>query len=370
MILGAAGYLSSCYDMESSYKDYVVPNGIVYPQKADSLKVYPGKNRVLLEWLRGIDPRVVSATVYWNNYTDSVVVDVTVYQDTVRYIIDNLNEYTYTFYIKTRDAAGNVSIQTEATGEAYGDIYLSSLVNRPTNKIYLENGLLTVDWNNNLLQEDEIGCELEYTNTEDVMIKQSIPFGELTTLIDDFKSGLKINSVFLPPLSIDTFRIEPSRPKIMEKKFHHRIISGLNISDQYGYIITDHGNYIELTTTVGMVGIYTYGLTEDVRLAADVFFNIEYQADREIGDFNIYYGTPDAFAGGNINRLQLKQTGLDATDESKWEIFQLNCADAISEFNWGVVGHRMRVDFVYWTDGAKIYTRKIWFDVYEYQEVD
>jgi uncharacterized protein (TIGR02145 family) len=185
MILGAAGYLSSCYDMESAYKEYVVPNGIIYPQKADSLKVYSGKNRVLIEWLRGNDPKVVSARVFWNNYTDSVVVDVTAYQDTVRYIIDNLPEEDFTFYVKTYDAAGNVSIVQEVSGTVYGTIYESSLRVREITTIDAETyDKVEINWA--VASTEIIRTEIQYVSDKTGQnVIRIIPPDETKTILTD-----------------------------------------------------------------------------------------------------------------------------------------------------------------------------------------
>jgi hypothetical protein len=183
IFLGVACILSSCYDIESTYKDYVVPNGIIYPQKADSLQANPGKYRAEIEWLRGNDPKVVSATIWWNNYADSVTVDVTAYPDTVRYIIDNLLEEDYTFYVKTYDANGNVSILQEVTTTVYGLIYESSLRPREINSIdgtYLK---VEINWAAASIDSALIRTEIRYVNSSGDTIVRMIPPDETQTVL-------------------------------------------------------------------------------------------------------------------------------------------------------------------------------------------
>ncbi|MDR0385227.1 MAG: DUF4998 domain-containing protein, partial [Prevotellaceae bacterium] len=130
MILIAAGWFASCKDMDSMYKEYVVPNGIVYPQRADSLKIYPGLNRVKLTWFKALDPKVVKAMVYWNNYTDSLSANISSGENLMTVVINDLPEGTYTFFVKTFDAAGNASVPSEVTGIVYGVNYALTLSSR------------------------------------------------------------------------------------------------------------------------------------------------------------------------------------------------------------------------------------------------
>src|SRR3546814_17804617 len=78
-------------------------------RSADSLVIRPGYKRVELSWLALSDPTVTKAMVYWNNGRDSVEVPInkTTGIDTVRVMIDNLQERIYTFEIVTYDNDGH-----------------------------------------------------------------------------------------------------------------------------------------------------------------------------------------------------------------------------------------------------------------------
>jgi hypothetical protein len=58
--------------MDSTYKQYVVPGGLTYAGKPTSPKAYSGLNRIKIAWLRGADPSVVKAKIFWNNFADSL----------------------------------------------------------------------------------------------------------------------------------------------------------------------------------------------------------------------------------------------------------------------------------------------------------
>jgi hypothetical protein len=381
LILGATALLS-CKEMDSTYQEFIVPNGIIYPQKADSVKVYAGDKRVKMTWQKGNDPKVIGAWIYWSNYTDSVPVDIPTNSDKIlSFIVENLEEGSHTFYIKTYDADGNLSIASEASGRVYGDEYRTSLFNRDATIIFTpETNTLSIAWAGQ--KTDEVKCILEYVDVHDAIIQMNIALDATTTVIEGFKRGLRVNSLFLPPSSIDTFRIEPSIPKITMPVLDHQVITGIDIPTAFRTNATDHGTYIELVATGNVAAaddpnIMTLGLTEALNLDAyyQVYFHIEYQTDRAITNAQLFYGKPNAAGGvSTAEELVFENTGLNPADESKWATFDFDCYTAIKTHAWGAVNHRFRYDYVNGTSGSSLgttlYIRKMWFDVYILQEVD
>jgi hypothetical protein len=171
--------------MDSTYKQYVVPGGITYPQKVDSLKIYSGLNRVKLEWRKSIDPKVVKANIYWNNYTDSVSMSIPTDQDFVSCVIDNLPENTYTFYVKTYDSKGNSSVPVEITGVSYGNIFRSGLGQRTINETVDSNGWTVYLGNTADLNEGATGTEITYRKTDGNNATIVIPVTESVAVITD-----------------------------------------------------------------------------------------------------------------------------------------------------------------------------------------
>ena len=47
--------------MDATYKEFIEEGPIVYIGKVDSLKAYAGRNRVMLEWQKLLDPRAKTA---------------------------------------------------------------------------------------------------------------------------------------------------------------------------------------------------------------------------------------------------------------------------------------------------------------------
>src|SRR5690606_18387166 len=73
--------------------------------------------------------------IFWNNYTDSLEISVPSVGDTIRALVDGLEERFYSFIIKTYDTKGNFSTPVEVTSFAYGDNYQSSLLNRSIQRL-------------------------------------------------------------------------------------------------------------------------------------------------------------------------------------------------------------------------------------------
>lgn len=175
---------SSCKKQEDIYKDYVVSNGLVYPGPVMNPIAKPGDRRIEIEWKRGVDPRVVKARIFWNNYTDSVEVACSRDMDIVSKIIP-LPENTYTFMIHTYDAEGNVSIPVELQGRVYGPTYTSMLSNRVLLSTVYDGSDLTLNWHD--AEKTVVGVNLTYseknvTGTKTYVVDPS----EMVTVIPRF----------------------------------------------------------------------------------------------------------------------------------------------------------------------------------------
>src|SRR6266699_1325579 len=97
-ILVIASLLAACTKLADSYKDFTGNGEIYYPGKADSLKIYPGRNRIMLTWLLVSDPKITKTTLYWHNKADSVVIPIqrSAGVDTIKKMLSPMPEGTYT----------------------------------------------------------------------------------------------------------------------------------------------------------------------------------------------------------------------------------------------------------------------------------
>lgn len=203
-----------CSRSPTDYESFLNGEELVYPGVISNPAVLSGNNRVMLTWHPNPDPSVTKYVVYWNNYADSMTVPATSHNptDTIRCLINNLEEYNYTFFINSYDNANNKSIVTEVdNARVYGKIYQASLQNRPINldtpyivqpdqKSVLLNFLTPDTLNINTL--------ITYTNTSGATIKQSLAPNSNNFLLSDYKFGTNVTyqSSFIPGRgAIDTF---------------------------------------------------------------------------------------------------------------------------------------------------------------------
>lgn len=215
-------FLFSCSKMNDTYKEFIKTGEIVYTGKVDSLKAFPGKNRIKLFWLLVSDPKISKNVIYWNDKADSVVLNVvkTANTDTIIAIINTLPEQTFTFQVYTYDNFGHSSVKSEVIGRSYGDNYNNSLYNRPlSTAIYntvTKNTAIT--WFG--VSAQAVILEMTYTDNSDVIqtvteipiLDNNFPdrpktFTPITNL-PNFKKGtsFKYRTGYKPtPLCIDTF---------------------------------------------------------------------------------------------------------------------------------------------------------------------
>src|SRR5690554_3019903 len=207
IFIGVTWGFSSCDSQSDIYKDYVVPNGLIYPGPAQQPVVYPGNKRVKLSWLRGTDPRVQKARIFWNNYTDSVELPVAADKDTVSYIIDPISENTYSFMIHTYDDEGNESIPIEILGTVYGDNYQGLLTNRLLKSTYYDGQDLKLNWGT--VESSEVGIHLNWTDINGNSQTTDVDTLETETLLPNFNIDMPLSySTTHKPdsLAIDEFQ--------------------------------------------------------------------------------------------------------------------------------------------------------------------
>lgn len=215
--------LVACKKMDSTYKGFVVPDGIVYPGKANSPVANAGRNRVKISWLRGADPTLTSAKIFWNNYGDSAVVNIPPTGDTISYTINNLPEKSYSFVIKTYDTKGRVSVPVELFGASYGEVYQSSLLSRPVDAGILYADSIVVKWGGADISNGAYATDVKYINVAGVTQVKRFPASNATSTITDMKAGVtyQYRTVYLPDsLSIDTFYTDyaTSKPFLFSPK--------------------------------------------------------------------------------------------------------------------------------------------------------
>lgn len=215
-VLAAAGLLAACSKLQDSYKDFVGSGEIYYPGKADSLKIYPGRNRILLTWLLTSDPKITKTTLYWNNKSDSAVIPVqrTAGVDTIKKMLNPMPEGTYTFEVYTYDSKGNRSVSVSKIANVYGSNYNVTLVNRTLKNFAMirpTSDTAILDFYPGAPQH--IGVDVRYKNALGDSIFLLVPQKPDTARVNLLKypkgSSFKYRTLYKPETNaIDTFYAE------------------------------------------------------------------------------------------------------------------------------------------------------------------
>ena len=240
LLLMLAAFFSSCSKMDD-YKKFTNGKEILYSAKADSVKLFPGRNRAKLSWNLIADPKIVKTRVYWNNRTKFIDVPISFAVSatrTISVIVPDLAEGNYNFELFTFDKDGNSSVVSLVSGSVYGEIYEKALLNRIIKTMRLEpDGSTSINWLGS--ESTSAGVELSYINKSGTNQKVKIPRDGNTTLLTDYNpvSPLTYRTAFLPDSNtIDTFYTANSTKTINEigLKNPGSPFIGANISGRWG----------------------------------------------------------------------------------------------------------------------------------------
>jgi hypothetical protein len=219
-----------------------MPDGeIIYPQKADSLKAYPGKNRILLEWIM-TDPRITSCDVFYeqSGIENFITMDLNLQNyvnDTIRLLIPDLLETTYRFKIISHDHLGHSSITVESEGSAYGELYENSLLNRTIKDKSLVPDGLKIEWYS--ADESELAVKLNYKDWDGNLKQILMPDSVNEIIIPDYDLTIPFSyqTIYKPvPEAIDSFYTQ-----VVEDMY---LFPSQLLNAQAPFAITDEGFWL------------------------------------------------------------------------------------------------------------------------------
>jgi hypothetical protein len=194
--------VSACSKMNDLHDKYL-DGEIIYAAKVDSADVQAGKNRALLNLVIR-SQRIETVRIYWNNYADSMDVNINNQVGVFPKMLNNLAENSYVFQLVSFDKTGNASLPFEASGSVYGENFQSQLPNRAIQSVSAGDEGLTVNWSGPV--DNSLVSNLIYTDKSGKEQTVRVPVTENTTHIGDWSTGLRYNTLFLPePTAIDTF---------------------------------------------------------------------------------------------------------------------------------------------------------------------
>lgn len=201
--------LGACSKMNATYYDFIKAGPVTYTGKADSVKAFAGNGRVLLSWLLTADQTITGCKVFWNFGADSMVIPVTktMNTDTVKVYINNLNEGAYNFTVYTYDKAGHTSVGSQAFGNVYGPIFISTLTNRSIRSVKKNTASSSINITWVGLDSKCLGTDWRYTGMDHLPQRSFSAIGDSTVISScDLNSPVTYRSLFIPEVNaIDTF---------------------------------------------------------------------------------------------------------------------------------------------------------------------
>ena len=210
--------VTACSDMNDLHDIYLQRGETIYTAKFDSIKLFPGRYRVRVDyWVT--DPKAQVCQVKWNMGADSLIVDITNTTDTVpnSFYIENLEETTISFDFNTcTEDLLYPSLKTSVATTIYGDRYVSTLLNASISSFEYDETeqALTLYWSANY--ENVVGYMIRYTDNADAEqeIRVEVNAGKKAVL-PNFKEGSSLTyaAIYLPiEGAIDEFLTAYSEP--------------------------------------------------------------------------------------------------------------------------------------------------------------
>jgi hypothetical protein len=322
--------IAACGEMDEHYKEFLEGGEKIYPAKADSAKVHPGRHRLQLSWLIMADPKVKRAKVFWNGRNDSTEVEIkkTSAVDTVKVMLNNLAETSYVFEIITYDNQNHASMVTEIVGNAYGDDYERSLLIRPI--------LEATTWKNAATLRfstpgaEAVATEIEYTDHNGTPQTTSVPVSSLRARIPSFLEGstFRHRTVFKPnKLAIDSFYTawQEVTPAIRPEKILYSkgvwLVAGFSSEEPSNSrtaasVIDGNNNtwWIARYTNPGATSYPNHWITIDMKSVHDVdgFMMVQKNGDRKIKVMEIQYSDDNSTwtSLGNFTLANVEKTEL------------------------------------------------------------
>jgi len=214
---------AGCTEIDD-YKKYIEGGEISYTGKIEEVEVHPGLNRIELMGLLKSDPKVSEVRLYWNANHDSASLKVnrTAGIDTVRFLLEQMEENVHSFSLITLDAKGNKSVPVNKTGKVYGEKYTLSIMNRLVrNAEVTPQGIVMVFGDAGYLN-GIIGTEVTFITNQNQEKKAWVAASNLndTLLLADYKlnSPVYYQSLYLPePVCIDTFLTRTKKLSLTEE---------------------------------------------------------------------------------------------------------------------------------------------------------
>jgi len=187
IVFGALFLMITCKDQDDTFKQFVVEGGIRYLGAVSGAKSYIGYERIKVIFSIA-DPETSKVGIYWNDYADSLMINV--YAGQLVEEIIPLNEGTYNLYFKSFDSKGNSSNPIELLSQSVGSTFINSLSHRlMSSKTTTGKNDLRIEWSN---ADSGMGArftDVIYTAVDGSEKRIRVENSTDVTEIDDYKQG-------------------------------------------------------------------------------------------------------------------------------------------------------------------------------------
>jgi hypothetical protein len=206
------GLVTTCDDMNSIHQKYYDRGMTIYTGAVDSLRVFPGFERVRLAWQLTADPRVTRTIIYWNQRADSVVVPVNRTQSGIipmSYYIPNMPERDYVFELITRDNYGHFSMPQEVVTTVFGEVHRGALRNRSVASIMRQPEGTIITWDPIASQDVQYVTVSYEINGEQISVR--VENGDIQTILTGLNAGDRISvaTTYLHENALDPMTSRP-----------------------------------------------------------------------------------------------------------------------------------------------------------------
>ncbi|GAB3019006.1 hypothetical protein GCM10027051_25100 [Niabella terrae] len=192
--------IPSCKKMDDVHRQFLDMGETIYVSKADDVVTRGGNQRIEISWPLISDPKISRYKIYWNNGRDSVEgpVPKIAESDSVRVLLDNMNEGIQYFDIYMFDNEGHSSIKTAVHGVVYGPVYRSSLLSRSYTSATRTDNDVAIQWVP--ASDDLVVVWIKYTDTLNLSVDHILSGKENSSLLKDVlpEASITYATGFLP----------------------------------------------------------------------------------------------------------------------------------------------------------------------------
>ncbi len=200
-------FMAACSPMDDNYKQFIEDGPITYIARLDEtqVQVIGERERINFVWPKQHDPRGKKAIIYWSSRAGKYEVDVNPAEETSIYVAP-LDEGSYIFEVFIVDDQGNFSTPASLSGNVYGSIYESYLINRNITG-NTQSGTNRKITYTKVVDETMIGTDFEWIQDGSATpLTASIDASELTGTLNNFKaSSFRYRTRYIPEGGVDIF---------------------------------------------------------------------------------------------------------------------------------------------------------------------